>query len=216
MPRAEREHREVDAIRRLLLEYASIAREHPRVLAICVASIGSCVPVYFFQVVAVSYAMHLGQQPSFVSILYAFGAAGGIAGGLVAGWRQFSPRVAAVPLVASILLFGALSLTNMAIVALGILVVSNALDVIGEVVFDTLLQSLLPDRLQGRAFGMLYWFFAIGQMVGAGAVAALSTGQAVLDLLPVALLSLLPLAAGLYIWALVPRAAVCEPQLQPA
>ena len=66
----------------LLAGYIDIVRAYPRVTAICLASGAGCVPGYFFMSSAVVYATHLGQPPTFLTVLFGALAVGGFLGGV--------------------------------------------------------------------------------------------------------------------------------------
>ena len=117
--------------------------------------------------------------PGSIGILYAAIAIGSVAAGLTSGWvsrvrRQGLALVIAV--VAWGLAVGAAGLAPVLWLAVLLLAVGGAADLISAVYRQTILQTYAPDELQGRMQGVFYAVVAGGPRLGdlrAGATAAL-------------------------------------------
>lgn len=116
-----------------------------------------------------------------VGLLYAAPAAGAIIGAATSGWISRLHRAGLV-LISSVLVWGAaitgFGLTRILPVALGLLVLAGAADLVSEVLRSTLLQLSIPDGLRGRLSAL--WLAqangapALGNL-RAGAVASVAT-----------------------------------------
>jgi len=157
------------SISQLLGGYVSIARRYPAIAALCLCALASVVPIYFFQATIVAYAAALGQPSTFVGVLYAAAGAGGILGGLAMGqWqRHLSPRAVVALYGLEIPLLGSLALVHAPILALVLLTASVASSMVGDLIFSVRVQRYVPTEERGRAFGLVFWCMAVGQMAGA-------------------------------------------------
>lgn len=122
-----------------------------------------------------------GGGPTTVGLLYAAPGAGALVGALASGWvgavrRQGrAVNVAVVVWGAAIALFG---LTSSLPLALGLLAVAGAADVVSAVFRNTILQTTVPDALRGRLSAIHIAVVTGGPRLGdaeAGAVAALTS-----------------------------------------
>lgn len=92
-------------------------------------------------------------------------------------------------------LLGALALLHAPVPALLFLAASTAAGVAGDLIFDVLVQRHVPSQERGRAFGLLFWCMALGQLAGAALGLGVSTAAAVPALFWVSA-GVLPLACG--------------------
>ncbi len=187
VPRGKWSEGRTETVIGTLAGYVHILRRRPRVFSVCLASIGACVPIFYFQGIAVVYAVHLGQPSSFITVLFAVAAFGGLVGGLVVKVVPLTPKISAFCLIAAIPTWALLSYTSWAVVALLVVVVTTVFDNAGEIAFDVLIQKAVPDAEQARLASVFMWFYAIGQIAGVLIVTLIDTAQAVSGMAPVAL-----------------------------
>lgn len=162
-------HSILSRIGALLWGYGAIIRRYPRVTALYVGYAVYTVPLFFFQAVLVGYVAFLHQPPSFTGVLYAAAGVGGIVGGVAMGQylKQLPYGLALSIFATSIPLFGALAFASGLWVALVLLALSTAAGTAGDVVVFVTIQRLVASDEQGRAFGLLNWTSALGQLLGA-------------------------------------------------
>jgi len=97
-------------------------------------------------------------------------------------------------------LLGALALVHQAALALLVLACSTVTMTVGDLIFAVYVQRQVPAAEQGRAFGLLFWFFAVGQLTGAMLGVGVSSAGAVPALLRVSLAVLPLILAGLLLY----------------
>ncbi len=153
----------------LLWGYGAIIRRYPRVTALYVGYAVNTTPIVFFQAVLVAYVAFLHQPLSFTGVLYAAAGVGGIVGGVAMGqyFKQLPYGVALSIFASSVLLLGALAFASGLWVALILFALSTAAGTAGDVVVLVTIQRLVASDEQGRAFGLLNWTSALGQLLGA-------------------------------------------------
>lgn len=122
-----------------------------------------------------------GGGASTVGLLYAAPGAGALLGALTSGWMGHVRRQGRAVLIsvalwgAAIALFG---LTDSLVLALALLALAGAADVVSAVLRNTILQLRIPDRLRGRLSGVNIAVVTGGPRLGdaeAGTVAALTS-----------------------------------------
>lgn len=160
---------EVVQPRGLLVGYVDIVRRYPRIAPLYLCCMASAIPVFLLQGVMVAYVGLLGQPSTFIGALYAAAGLGGAIGGIAMGhYLPHLPYAAAVTVfVVSVLLLGALALTTITVLALLLLALSTAAGTAGDVLFEVGIQRAVLPHERGRAFGLYFWSFALGQLVGA-------------------------------------------------
>jgi len=124
-----------------------------------------------------------GGGPATVGLLYAAPGAGALVAALTTGWVTSVRRqgravvVAVIVWGAAVAAFGAVSWLPL---ALALLAVAGAADVVSAVFRNTILQLSVPDRLRGRLSSVHIGVVTGGPLLGdaeAGAVAAVTTPQ---------------------------------------
>jgi MFS family permease len=167
-------------VRALVSGYAAIVRRHPRVGALYLCYLACAAPVYFFLAIMVVYAQTLGQPATFIGARYAAAGLGGALGGLGMGqYLRRLPYPVAITLYAlSLPLLGALVFVHHPGPAVVLWACSMAAGTAGDVIFSVNVQRYVPAEERGRAFGMLFWCIAIGQLIGASLGAAVTARTA--------------------------------------
>ena len=119
--------------------------------------------------------------PAAVGLLYAAPGAGAIVGAATSGWVNRVDRQGRATIIAVVVWgasIGAFGLSHWLPLALALLAVAGAADVISAVFRNTILQLSVPDRLRGRLSSVHIAVVTGGPRLGdfeAGAVAALTT-----------------------------------------
>ncbi len=170
LPRAVHAPMGADNLRALMAGHASIVRRYPRIAALYLCYLAYVIPIYFFQAIMVIYAEALGHPPkAFVGVLYAAAGLGGAAGGLFMGQylRRLPYSIAMAIFALSVPLLGLLALLHNTPLALIVLACSTAAGTSGDVVFTVNVQRYVAPEERGRAFGMVFWCIAVGQLIGA-------------------------------------------------
>src|SRR5436305_1961277 len=161
-------------------------------------------------------AQVFGGGPQTVGFLFAAPGAGALVGALFSGWV---PRVRrqGMAVIVAVVLWGAaiaaFGFTEWLPLALILLAVAGAADVVSAVFRNTILQLSLPDAFRGRISGVHIAVVAGGPRLGdaeAGAVAALATPQ-----ISVISGGLACIAGALMIARLVPEFAKYDAQKAP-
>src|SRR5581483_3106048 len=81
--------------------------------------------------------------------------------------RHLSPRAVVALYGLEIPLLGSLALVHAPILALVLLTASVASSMVGDLIFSVRVQRYVPTEERGRAFGLVFWCMAVGQMAGA-------------------------------------------------
>lgn len=158
------------SVRALMLGYAQIPRRYPRITALYPCYLAYAAAIFFFQAIMVAMTLGLGQSTTFIGVIYAVAGLSGAAGGVAMGvFQRRLPYGLAVSLFAlNVPLLGALALVHQAVPALALLALSSAAGTAGDVIFAVNVQRYVAPDERGRAFGLLYWCIAVGQIIGAG------------------------------------------------
>ena len=150
--------------------------------------------IYLADIVAMVFGMPQALFPALaedafgggagtVGLLFAAPAAGALVASVLTGWVSHVRRQGLAVLIsvgvwgASIALFG---LTNVLPLALGLLAIAGAADVISAVFRNTILQTIIPDSLRGRLSATQIAVVTGGPRIGdleAGVVASLTSVQ---------------------------------------
>ncbi len=143
-----------------------------------------------------------GKRIAIVGLLYAAAGAGGALGAIAMGryQRRLSPVAAITIYALNVPLLGALALVHQAALALLVLACSTVTMTVGDLIFAVYVQRQVPAAEQGRAFGLLFWFFAVGQLTGAMLGVGVSSADAVPALLRVSLAVLPFIFTGLLLY----------------
>lgn len=176
------------SVRALLASYVDFPRRYPRLACLYPCYLAYVIPIYFFQAIMVAYALHLGQPTTFIGTLYAAAGLGGAIGGIAMGQclRRLPYGVAILIFAMNVPILGILALLHQAGPALILLALSVAAGTAGDVIFAVIVQRHVATEERGRAFGLVFWCIAIGQLIGAGLGIAL-TPMAITALLWVSL-----------------------------
>lgn len=198
----------------LLAGYLAIARRYPRITALYLCYLARTVPIFFLQAIMVVYARELGQPTTFIGLLYATAGLGGALGGLAMGryLRHLPYGATAAIFVVNVPLLGALALVHQAALALIVIACASAAGTAGDVIFTVNVQRHVASEERGRAFGMLFWCIAIGQLLGAGLGITVSALTAVPALLWISM-AVLPIVA---VGVLLSVRAAQRPGMAPA
>jgi len=118
-------------------------------------------------------------------VLYTAAGLGGALGGLVMGqYLRRLPYAVAISFYAmSAPLLGALALVHQVELALLLFACSTAAGTAGDLIFTISVQRHVKAEERGRAFGMMFWCIAIGQLIGAALAMIVTTQTAVAALL---------------------------------
>jgi MFS family permease len=125
----------------------------------------------------------LGGDATTVGLLYAAPGAGALIGVITSGWVgrvQRQGRAVVLAVIAWGAAIAAFGFTTSIVVAVVLLAIAGAADVVSAVFRNTILQLAVPDRLRGRLSSIHVAVVAGGPRVGdfeAGAVASVTTPQ---------------------------------------
>ena len=173
-------------------------RRYPRIGALYLCYLACAAAIYFFVAIMVVYAEALGQPATFIGALYAAAGLGGALGGFGMGqYLRRLPYPAAIAIYAlSVPLLGALVFVHHTGPALVLWACSTAAGTAGDVIFSVSVQRYVTAEERGRAFGMLFWCIAIGQLIGASLGTTVTARTAVPALLWVSMAGFTIVIAG--------------------
>lgn len=198
LPRATHGAARAVKVRTLAAGYAAIVRRYPRIGALCLCYLACAAPIYFFVAIMVVYTRAVGQPTTFIGVLYAAAGLGGALGAFGMGqYLRRLPYSAAIAIYAlSVPLLAALVFVHQTGLALVLWAGSTAAGTAGDVIFSVSVQRYVTAEERGRAFGMLFWCIAIGQLIGACLGAAVTARTAVPALLWVSMAAFPIVIAG--------------------
>ena len=179
LPRATNQIARVGQVRDFVGGLVGIVRRYPRIGGLYLSYLATSLLIYFFLATMVVYARNLGQPTAFIGVLYAAAGLGGALGALVAGshLRRLPYGVVIPVYVLSVVLLGVMAFVHTAGLALALFACSTAAGTVGDLLFTVYVQRYVAPDERGRAFGLLFWSIAIGQLLGAmlGITASAST-----------------------------------------
>jgi MFS family permease len=198
LPRAMHGSLRAVGVRALMAGTAAIVRRYPRIGALYLCYLACAAAIYFFVAIMVVYAEALGQPATFIGALYAAAGLGGALGGFGMGqYLRRLPYPAAIAIYAlSVPLLGALVFVHHTGPALVLWACSTAAGTAGDVIFSVSVQRYVTAEERGRAFGMLFWCIAIGQLIGASLGTTVTARTAVPALLWVSMAGFTIVIAG--------------------